>query len=519
VEEASEAQKPNSEEFKSQIQDYLNSFPKKELEGSLFDSDALKVTINYQSVESIVLNDAQTLLIADLGNVTKNDKVAATKMVFYLHKDGIKQAKIISFENTIAFSDYNRTIKYMLNNENEAIIYSGKLSIYSVQGRFEFCGELEKGQLKAHSRAFRNKKSRTTARTSQYCTSWYRIDRMGEEIIAVTFLFKICEDSHDGDGGSSGDSEGTGDWPVFPPEPLDKALFTHLAPDGVVTVYRYNATRNFWEIRSISLPEVVIQNHPAHHQYLQDVQWPQHQQVVVGDEFTYHYNSFAGTWLVLPKIEIDITCAGLKKLVTSISTDTEFTAAVSSIKTASADTFEHSITLGTDGNGKITQAPINNGTSQYKVKVNTTWPRAFAAIHNHPTRTPMSAGDIYAAVQLNTKLPDFTTTFLVLPDGSMYALVVTDLKAASRFVETYPADINPPYSPEFPDFIFKQIEALKKEMGESIESRTTAIAFVLDKYNAGMKLLKQDANGDFNPIQTEETIQGGTKIYTPKQCN
>jgi len=143
VEEDIEAQKPISGQFKSQIQDYLNSIPTKELEKVIFNNEDLKATINYQSVQSIALNDAQTLLIADLGNVSKNDKATATKIVFYLHKNGIKLAKIISFENTIAFYDYNRTIKYMLNNKNEAITYSGKVSIYSMQGRFEFCGELE----------------------------------------------------------------------------------------------------------------------------------------------------------------------------------------------------------------------------------------------------------------------------------------------------------------------------------------------------------------------------------------
>jgi hypothetical protein len=494
----------------------LNAISTKKAEGSVFNSIALKAAINYQSTQSIVLNDAQTLLIADLGNVTNNDKATATKIVFYLHEDRIKQAKIVTFENS--FSDYNSTIKYMLNNENKEITYSGKVLIHSVEGRFEFSGELDQGQLKAHSRAFRNNKD-TLAKTSRFCTSWYRIDWIGEEIISVTFLYKICEPSLDGDGTSSGDSEGTGECAVFPPEPSDKAKFTHLAPDGVLTAYRYNAARNSWDIINISLPEVVVPNHSAHHQHLQHVQWPEHQQIVVGTQFTYQYNSFSGNWLALPKIEIDVTCAGLKKLVTSISTDTEFTAAVSSIKTASTDTFEHSITLGTDSNGKITQAPMNNGTSQYKVKVNTTWPRAFAAIHNHPNGTPMSAGDIYAAVQLNTKLPDFTTTFLVLPDGSMYALVVTDLVAAIAFVKTYPADIIGNNSPQFPDSIFNEILYLRGLIGESIESRTTAIAFILDKYNAGMKLLKQDANGDFNPIQTEETIQGGTKIYTPKPCN
>lgn len=216
VEEDLGAQQSNSVQFKTQIQDYLNAISAKKVEGSVFNSTALKAAINYQSTQSIVLNDAQTLLIADLGNVTNNDKATATKIVFYLHKDGIKQAKIVTFENS--FSDYNSTIKYMLNNENGEITYSGKVLIHSVEGKFEFSGELDQGQLKAHSRAFRNNKD-TLAKTSRYYTSWYRVDRIGEEIISVTFLYKICESGLDGDGTSSGDSEGTGEWAVFPPEP------------------------------------------------------------------------------------------------------------------------------------------------------------------------------------------------------------------------------------------------------------------------------------------------------------
>ena len=56
-------------------------------------------------------------------------------------------------------------------------------------------------------------------------------------------------------------------------------------------------------------------------------------------------------------------------------------------------------------------------------------------------------------------------------------------------------------------------------MGYGIEGRTTAIAFILDKYNAGIVVLKQDSNGNFNPIKTEENIQNGVKTYTPKPCN
>lgn len=519
VEEDLEDKKASGEQFKTEIQDYLNSIVIKKIEGSLFTAKDLIATINYQSTRAVVLNDVQTLLIADLGNVTDNDKAIATKLVLYLHKDGIQKAKIITFENY--FSDYNSTIKYMLNNENEELAYSGKVLIHSIEGRFEFSGELDQGRLKAHSRAFPNTKD-IIAKTTRYCTSWYRIDRIGEEIISVTFLFKTCEAENDSYGGVSGDSEGTGEWAIFPVQPQDKDKFTHFAPDGIMTVYQYNAARNSWNIIAIPLPELAIPNHAAHNQHLQHVQFPQHQQIVIGTQFTYQYNSFSGSWLAEPKIETDLTCLGLKKLVTSISTDAEFTTAVSSIKAAAnADGFEHSITLGKDSNGKITQAPMNNGTSQYLVKTNTTWVGAFAAIHNHPNGTPMSAGDIYAAVSLNTLRPNFTTTFLVLPDGSMYALVVTDLEAAKAFVTDYPADQLPGYSPEFPNFIFDQIEAIQTSdmTYTSIEGKTKAISIILDKYNSGITLLKQDSNGNFNPIKMEETVQNGNTIYTPKPCN
>jgi hypothetical protein len=122
-------------------------------------------------------------------------------------------------------------------------------------------------------------------------------------------------------------------------------------------------------------------------------------------------------------------------------------------------------------------------------------------------------------VKLNTLCGDLVTSFIALPDGSTYAIVVTDIVVAQAFVAAYPADVKPGYSPEFPDFIFDQMQDLVDEMGSSVEGRTTAMAFVLDKYNAGITLLKQDSAGNFNSIKTEETIQNGTKTYTPKPCN
>ncbi|MDR7208167.1 hypothetical protein [Flavobacterium piscis] len=203
---------------------------------------------------------------------------------------------------------------------------------------------------------------------------------------------------------------------------------------------------------------------------------------------------------------------------TSISKSSSYISAVSAIKTASSDGKEHSITLGKDAYGKITPAPMNNGGTS-NVLVNTSWPGAFATIHNHPTVNPLSAGDIYSSVKLNSLHANFTTQFIALPDGSTYAIVVTNLAAAKAFVAAYPADVLPGYSPEFPDFIFDQLQVLVTPMGSSVEARTTAMAFVLDKYNAGIMLLKQDVRGDFKPLKTEETVQNGVKTYTPKPCS
>lgn len=205
-------------------------------------------------------------------------------------------------------------------------------------------------------------------------------------------------------------------------------------------------------------------------------------------------------------------------ITTALSKDSNYISAKTSIQTAATDGFEHSITLGKDANGVITQAPMNSGNQQYMVSTNYSWAGAIAALHNHPNNTPLSAGDIYASVQLNEKSSNFATTF-VLTNGETYGIVVTNLALAQAFVTNFPADQLPNQSPEFPTVIFNQIENLKSDMGYGIEGRTTAMAFILDKYSAGITLLKQDSSGNFSPIKTEETIQNGVKTYTPKPCN
>jgi hypothetical protein len=208
----------------------------------------------------------------------------------------------------------------------------------------------------------------------------------------------------------------------------------------------------------------------------------------------------------------------IAKEITTAAQSEAYLSARASINTADAK-IEHSITLGKDINDKITQAPMRSGGAN-KVEPNTTWPGAFGTLHNHPNNTQISAGDIYASVALNANNSNFTTSF-VASDGEVYAAVVTDLVAAKAFVAAYPADHLPPYNPEFPDFIFNQLQVLVTSMGSSIEGKTAAIAFILYKYKAGITLLKQDSNGEFQPIKTLETTNSdGSKTYnTINPCN
>ncbi|OMQ09093.1 hypothetical protein [[Flexibacter] sp. ATCC 35103] len=199
-----------------------------------------------------------------------------------------------------------------------------------------------------------------------------------------------------------------------------------------------------------------------------------------------------------------------------IASNAGFISARAAVVQAGADGNEHSITLGTPSSGVYSQSVMRNGGTN-GVAVSE-YPGAMAAIHNHPNNTPLSSGDIYAAVTLNTKSSAFYTSIIVT-GGETYAIVVNNLPAAQNFVKNYPPDLLPNYPPEFPNFIFDQIDAMKDYMGYNIEGRTSGIAFILDKYDAGITLLKQNSKGEFYPLTSKEITQNGSKTYTLTPCN
>jgi hypothetical protein len=214
--------------------------------------------------------------------------------------------------------------------------------------------------------------------------------------------------------------------------------------------------------------------------------------------------------IVLPPIDPCLAAS----IATTTAANAGFLNARNTVLQAGSDGREHSITLGAPYGGVYSQAKMNNG-GPNDVPVNETHPGAFAAIHNHPNNTPLSTGDIYAAVSLNIKNAGFSTS-IILTGGETYAIVVNDLPAAQNFVKNNPPDISPNYPPEFPDNIFDQILDVRSKLGDSLEARTAAIAWALDQNNAGITLMKQDAAGKFNRLKLEKNAAG---TFIPVPCN
>lgn len=205
---------------------------------------------------------------------------------------------------------------------------------------------------------------------------------------------------------------------------------------------------------------------------------------------------------------------------TSLSQNSSFLGAKSNIQNENPNV-EHSVVFGTDANGNITASPMTSCTSPSTCSVNTSWPGAFADLHNHPNDVPPSPGDMYNLIGVNNNHSGYNTRIVVTPDGSVYALVVLDLTAANTFKKNYPP-INNGFGPDFPNEIFDKFEEVKivfmKQGLSNLISEERAMSYVLDKYNTGIVLLKQDNIGNFKRLKTDESTSNGNTTYTTNNC-
>jgi len=206
---------------------------------------------------------------------------------------------------------------------------------------------------------------------------------------------------------------------------------------------------------------------------------------------------------------------------TTLSKNTKYTTAKSNIQTAASDGKEHGITFGKDANGNITISAMTTGTG-ISAPVNISWPGAFADLHNHPTNLPPSPGDLYGIVSLNNVHSGYDTRMVVTPDGSVYALIIINPSLAAQFIIDHPKVQIGDFPPDFPDPVFTDFDDAKIQLQmqgfSNLIAEQMAMAFVLEKYKSGMALLKQDSNGNFKRLRTQENILNGTTTYNATNC-
>lgn len=117
---------------------------------------------------------------------------------------------------------------------------------------------------------------------------------------------------------------------------------------------------------------------------------------------------------------------------------------------------------------------------QYSGTINNPFPFPKADIHNHPTNSP-PLGDIYSMMFFHTQHHSFNTRYLLLPNGTVYGLVITNAGAFDTFLQNFPPYQTPGNSPDFSGQADTDCDNAYFYGNPEL-----AIAHVLDKHNAGI---------------------------------
>ena len=141
---------------------------------------------------------------------------------------------------------------------------------------------------------------------------------------------------------------------------------------------------------------------------------------------------------------------------------------------------------------------------------------AFADLHNHPKNTPPSSGDVYGLLRKNKRSGSYTLRFIRTSNQTLYALCVVDTLQARDFLLRYPPQQTPGYSPLFPDKLLDEYRELNQRHKIPEEM---VMAYFLERYKAGVVLLKQDKNGDFIALRMAITGSGDTLQAIQQTCN
>ena len=136
-------------------------------------------------------------------------------------------------------------------------------------------------------------------------------------------------------------------------------------------------------------------------------------------------------------------------------------------------------------------------------------------LHNHTDNTPPSPGDFYSLINARNSFSNYNTRYVTTPDGTIYALVVTDLAAMNTFLQNYPPyQSNPNMSPNFSGQMF---DDWFNFIFNGYGNEEMALSYVLDKYNTGIALTKLE-NNEFRKINIQQENINGETTYKQTSC-
>jgi hypothetical protein len=116
-------------------------------------------------------------------------------------------------------------------------------------------------------------------------------------------MFTTCDCEEDtyrtecggGGGGSDSSTNNIPGRPNYPSNPKDKELFTYIDWGSELVTKKFNEEIGIWEIVSISLSEIVINDNRIKYSFL-IFPWPQDLQKILNNNFIYTYDGASGSW-------------------------------------------------------------------------------------------------------------------------------------------------------------------------------------------------------------------------------
>ena len=261
---------------------------------------ALMQAIDYNTIKQYDLKNTIKLVVVDLKNFSVFSEADQTKAIFFVLNNSIIRSNIVTIKNKLPFENPDQVIVSIFDKKENKDNYSGKIEFYNLFQNILLSNEFENGKLTVNGIARIDARKSLTAK----CRAWYWVTSYSDGSQTADYMFTTCDCEEQtyrtecggggGGGGTSTTSSSPGQ-PNYPQNPKDKDLFTYIDWDGEIVTKQFNEEIGIWELLSISLPDLVIQNNPEKYSFLLFA-WPQDQQKIVNNNLIYTYDGASGSW-------------------------------------------------------------------------------------------------------------------------------------------------------------------------------------------------------------------------------